>query len=139
MEEVEAALDRCSGLLDTTHLRPLVDLLRAIRERLSDSQSNLKPLAAKLLGMILSKTDAVSQGKLGKVIFQALINSAMNDNRKIMHEACMVALRESTTLAKLEGEGPSEPALEPFIVGLVGELDESDYKVSQLLNTHSIV
>ena len=130
MEDVEDALKKCSGLLDTTKLRPLVDLLRALRDRLSDSQSNLKPVAARLIGMVLASVDAAAQGKLGKVAYGALINSAMNDNRKVMHDACMEALTASTSLAKMEGDGPNELALEPYVVALVGELDESDLKVS---------
>lgn len=129
MEEVENALAKCSGLLDTSRLRPLVDVLRALKERLSDSQSNLKPVAARLTGSLLSKVDATAQGKLGKVVYAPLINSAMNDNRKVMHDACMEALTVATSLASLEGEGPNELALEPFVVALVGELDESDLKV----------
>jgi hypothetical protein len=132
MEEVEGALKRCSGLLDTSNLKPLVELLRALRERLSDSQSNLKPVSARLIGSILSSVDATSQGKLGKIVFGPLINSAMNDSRKIMHDASMEALRVGTSLAPLEGEGPNDQALESFIASLAGELDESEFKVSSL-------
>lgn len=129
MEEVEAVLKRCAGLLDTSKLRPLVDVLRALRERLSDSQSNLKPVAARLIGSILSATDAPSQAKLGKVVYGPLINAAMNDSRKVMHDACMEALSVGTSLPKFEGGGLNELSMEPFIVSLVGELDESDFKV----------
>jgi len=129
MEEVEAAMKRSSGILDTNKLRPLVDLLRALRERLSDSQSNLKPIAARLIGSILSATDATSQAKLGKVVYGPLINSAMNDTRKIMHDACIEALGAGTSLSNLDGGGPNVLSLEPFIVGLAGQLEESDLKV----------
>ncbi len=129
MEQLDEVMQRCRGLIDTSKLRPLVELLRALRERLSDSQSNLKPMAARLIGLILHVCDAPAQAKLGKVVYGSLINSAMNDSRKIMHDACMEALGVGTSLSKLEGSGPNEMALEPFIVGLVGELDESDFKV----------
>lgn len=129
MEEVDSVMRRCVGLLDTTALRPLVDLLRALRDRLSDSQSNLKPVAARLIGRILSATDAISQAKLGKVVFGPLINAAMNDSRKIMHDAALEALQIGTSRPKLEGGTANEQVLEPFLIGLVGELDESDFKV----------
>lgn len=130
MEEVEAALEHCAGLLDTNKLRPLVELLRALRDRLSDSQSNLKPVAARLMGVILSVVDGPSQAKLGKAAYGPLINCAMNDTRKVMHDACMEALGVGTSLPKVEGGGTNVQALEPFVLGLVGEMDESDFKVS---------
>ena len=124
-------MQRCAGLIDTSKLKQLVDLLRALRERLSDSQSNLKPVAARLIGIIMSVSDANAQAKLGKVVYGPLINSAMNDSRKVMHDACMEALVLGTSLPKLEGTGPNVLSLENFIVSLVGELDESDFKVSE--------
>jgi len=131
MEELEDVLKRCTGLLDTSKLRPLVDLLRALRDRLSDSQSNLKPVAARLIGVIMSLSDPASQPKLGKVVYGPLINSAMNDSRAIMHDACMEALRLGTAVPKVQGTGTNINAMEPFLVGLVGELDESDFKVGK--------
>ena len=129
MEDLDGVLKRCTGLLDTSSLKFLVDLLRSLRDRLSDSQSNLKPLAARLIGVIMSATDASSQAKLGKVVYGPLINSAMNDSRAVMHDACMEALRLATSLPKAQGGGPNVQSLEPFLIGLVGELDESDFKV----------
>jgi hypothetical protein len=129
MEEVEAALKRCSGLLDTSSMKPLVDLLRALRERLSDSQGNLKPVAARIIGSILASVDKSSQGKLGKVVYAPLINAAMNDSKKVMHDAAMEALRFGTSIAAIEGEGPNDLSLEAFVVALAGELNESEFKV----------
>lgn len=139
MEEVENVLKRCSGLLDTSKMKPIVELLRALRERLSDSQSNLKPVAARLIGCILSSVDAASQGKLGRVVYAPLINAAMNDKKKNMHDAAMEALRVGTSLAALEGEGPNEQALESFVVALAGELDESEFKVGAVRHTSDCV
>jgi hypothetical protein len=130
MEEVDNALKKCSGLLDTSKIKPLVDILRALRERLSDSQSNLKPIAARLIGSILAAVNKSAQATLGKVVYGPLINSAMNDNKKIMHDAAMESLRVGTAKAAIEGEGPNAQALEPFVIALIGALDESEYKVS---------
>jgi cytoskeleton-associated protein 5 len=130
MEDVESVLKRCIGLIDTSRMKPLVELLRALRERLTDSQSNLKPVAARLIGSILGSADAAAQGKLGKVVYGPLINAAMNDNKKNMHDATMESLRVGTSLAPIEGEGANDQALEAFIHCLVGELDESEFKVS---------
>lgn len=129
MEEVEAVLRRCSGLLDTSTLKPLLDLCRALCERLSDTQSNLKPVAARLLGSVLSSVDGPAQAKLGKVVYAPLINSAMNENKKTMHDAAMEALRKGTSLHPLEGDGVNNQALLTFVAALAAELDESEFKV----------
>jgi hypothetical protein len=132
MEEVETVLKRCSGLLDTSSLKPLVDLCRVLCERLSDTQSNLKPVAARLLGSVLSSVDASAQAKLGKLVYAPLINSAMNENKKMMHDAAMEALRTGTSLHAVEGEGVNNQALLPFVSSLAAELDESEFKVSPI-------
>ena len=129
MEDVENALKRCNGLLDTTDVRPYVSLCRELCERLSDTQSNLKPVAARLLGAVLSSVDAASQAKLGKVIFAPLINSAMNENKKMMHDAAMEALTKATSLHPIEGEGINQQAIIPFVSALAMVLDDSEYKV----------
>ena len=130
MEDVDAALKRCNGMIDTSRIKPLVDLLRALRERLSDSQGNLKPVAARIIGAILGASDVSSQGKLGKVVYGPLINAAMNDGKKNMHDAALEALRVGTSIPALEGSGPNEHAMESFVVALVAELGESEFKVN---------
>jgi len=130
MDEVAAALEKCNGMISTANLKSLVELLRALKERLSDSQSNLKPVASRIIGSILSSVDKVSQAKLGKVVYASLINAVMNDNRKPMREASLEALRVGTQMSPLEGSGPNELSLEPLMVALVGELGESELKVS---------
>ena len=129
MEDVDAALKRCNGMIDTSRIKPLVDLLRALRERLSDSQGNLKPVAARLIGLILGASDTTAQAKLGKIVYGPLINAAMNDNKKNMHDAALEALRAGTSVPALEGDGPNQDAMEPFVVALVTELGESEFKV----------
>ena len=116
------------GRFEALHWSPGYNLVEVF-DRLSDSQSNLKPVAARLIGVIMSATDATSQAKLGKVVYGSLINSAMNDSRAVMHDACMEALKLGTSLPQAEGGGTNVQALEPFLIGLVGELDESDFKV----------
>ena len=129
MDDVEAALARCNGLISTEPLKPLVDLLRALRERLSDSQSNLKPVAARIIGSIVGSVDKVSQAKLGKIVFAPLVSAVMNDNRKPMRDASMEALRAGTTASSIEGGEPNSLALESLVIAVVGELSESEYKV----------
>lgn len=133
MDEVAAALEKCNGIISTASLKSLVELLRALKERMSDSQSNLKPVASRIIGSILSSVDRGSQAKLGKVVYASLVNAVMNDNRKPMREASLEALKVGTQLSPLEGTGPNELSLEPLMVALVGELGESELKVIALL------
>ena len=128
LEDVEKALKNTSGLLDTSKMRPLVELLRAMRDRLTDTQINLKPIAARLIGLVLSSVEGEAQGKLGKVVYAPVMNAAMNDKRKVMNDAAMEALQKSISIPEIEGEGFNEHSLEPFVVALIGELDESEFK-----------
>jgi cytoskeleton-associated protein 5 len=129
MEEVEDVMKRSSGMLDASNMKSMVELLRALRDRLSDSQSNLKPVAARIIGSILGAVDKEAQAKLGKVVYAPLINCAMNDSKKNMHDAAIESLRAGTSMAPLEGGGPNEFALESFVIALTGELTESELKV----------
>jgi cytoskeleton-associated protein 5 len=128
LEDVEKALKNTSGLLDTSKMRPLVELLRAMRDRLTDTQINLKPIAARLIGLVLSSVEGEAQGKLGKVVYAPVMNAAMNDKRKVMNDAAMEALQKSISIPEIEGEEFNEHSLEPFVVALIGELDESEFK-----------
>lgn len=132
MDDVEAAVKKSNGLISTDSLKPLVDLLRALRERLSDSQSNLKPVAARIIGSILGSVDSASQAKLGKIVYAPLVNAVMNDNRKPMREASLEAIRLGTTASSVEGGEPNSLSLESLMVAVVGELSESEYKVRSL-------
>lgn len=128
LEDVEKALKSSSGLLDTSKLRPLQDLLRAMRERLSDSQSNLKPLAARMIGLVLGAVEGEAQGKLGKLVYAPALNAAMNDKRKVMNDAAMEALKKATSIPEIKGEGLNEHSLEQFVIALTSELDGSEFK-----------
>ena len=134
MDEVEEALKRCSGMLSTTalHLKALVELLRALKERLSDSQSNLKPLAAKLIGSVLGLVDKGSQGTLGRLVFSPLLNAAISDGRKPMREASLKALSDGTISSDLEGGGPNGLALESLMVAFVGVVGSAEIKAGGL-------
>ena len=128
LEDVEKAMKNSSGLLDTSTLKPLADLLRAMRERLSDSQSNLKPLAARVIGLVLGSMEGEAQGKLGKLVYGPIMNAAMNDKRKVMNDAAVEALKKGISIPEVKGEGLNEHSLETFVVALIGELNGSEFK-----------
>ena len=128
LEDVEKALKSNRGLLDTSILKPLMDLLRAMRERLSDSQSNLKPLAARLIGLLLGSVEGEAQGKLGKLVYGPIMNAAMNDKRKVMNDAAIEALKKGISIPEIKGEGLNENSLEQFVIALTAQLDGSEFK-----------
>lgn len=139
LDDVEDAVKKTNGLISTDALKPLIDLLRALRERLSDSQSNLKPVAARTIGSILGSVDAVSQAKLGRIAFAPLVGAVCNDNRKPMREASMEAIRVGTTASSVEGGEPNSSSLESLMVAVAGELGESEFKVSFLCTELALV
>ena len=135
LEDVGAALEKCSGLISTspqTLYAGLVELVRAMKDRLSDSQSNLKPIAAKNIGSLLSRCDRVAQAKLGKLVFGPLINAAMTDNKKMMRDGAIMALQVGTELHAMEGGGSNPLALDCLVGCLVAELKGSDFKAGGL-------
>lgn len=135
LEDVGTALEKCSCLISTspqTVYGGLVELVRAMKGRLSDSQSNLKPVAAKHIGSLLSCCDRVAQAKLGKLVFGPLINAAMTDNKKIMRDAAITALQGGTGLHAMEGGGSNPFALDCMVGSLVAELKDSDFKAGGL-------
>jgi hypothetical protein len=116
----------CSG----TSLDGLVNLARALKERLNDSQSNLKPLASRLLGSILSFVDADAQARLGKIVFPSLVNAAMNDNKKIMSQSSLEAVQMGIKEPEGEGSAIRASSLEALVGAFVACVKESEYKVS---------
>ncbi len=99
---------------------------------MGDSQSNLKPLAAKNIALILGSVDGVAQAKLGKIVYGPLIAAAINDNKKIMRDASMDALEKATTKSEIDGGGVNRYAMEPLMSACASELLETGQKVSTL-------
>lgn len=130
IDEVDAALKKCSALIDTSPQRSkqLGELTRTLRDRLSDSQGNLKPLSARVIGTLLSLTDRNAQVKLGKLVYGPLINGAISDIKKPMREAALEALRSSTRVSSIEGGGLNKDALEGFVNAMASELNDTAIK-----------
>ena len=134
MEEVKTSLSKCGGLIATEGkaLSSLKQLFLALRSRLNDSQSNLKPISATLIGSLLNHVDGDSQAKLGKIVFPALTNAAMNDMKKTMKDAAVSSLSMGTERPKQNGGGTNPPAIECFIVCLESELSDAALKSTGL-------
>lgn len=136
LEEVESVCIQYKGLISTESncFKDLVTLIRALQSRLSDLQSNLKPLAARNIALILGSVDSSAQAKLGKIVYGPLISAAMNDNKKIMRDASLSALKEGTMKLELEGGGVNHLSMDPFMHACVIELIETGQKVRIIVN-----
>ena len=134
LDEVDAALGKCGGLLSTEGkvFVQLKQLAANLRLRINDSQSNLKPLAASVIGSLLSHLDDTAQAKLGSVVFPALVNAAMNDMKKTMRDAAVSALELGTDSPKQNGGGTNALSVEAFISSLESELSDAAIKSSGL-------
>uniref|UniRef100_A0A7S3Q8W0 TOG domain-containing protein n=1 Tax=Chaetoceros debilis TaxID=122233 RepID=A0A7S3Q8W0_9STRA len=130
LEEVEGACEQYKGIISTSPdcMKGLTDLIRALNSRLSDSQSNLKPIAARNISSILNSIDATSQAKLGKLVYSSLIHAGMSDNKKITRDAAIEALIKGTLQTELDGGGVNPTAMEPLIAAFASEVEDSEYK-----------
>ncbi len=134
LDEVNDALGKSGGLLSTERkaFQQLKQLAENLRLRLNDSQSNLKPVAASVIGLLLSHLDDTAQAKIGSVVFPALVNAAMNDIKKTMRDAAVLSLELGTERPKQNGGGTNAPSVESFILSLESELSDAAIKSSGL-------
>ncbi len=110
--------------------KKLADLARALKDRLSDTQINLKPVAAKSIGTLLSSVESSVQAKLGRIVYSPLVNAAMIDIKKPMRDACLTALRAGTSFHSTEVNGLNIEAVEPLVSAVISEVTESTTRVS---------
>lgn len=134
LDEIKMNVDKCGGLIATngSSFPPLKQLFAALCSRLNDSQSNLKPMAAILIGAIISLVDDDSKTKLGRIVFAALLSGAMNDMKKTMRDAALSAIAIGTEQSKQNGGGTNILAVESLIVCFESSLSEAALKSSGL-------
>lgn len=135
LEEVESACDQYKGAMSTSPecMKGLVELMRSLKSRLGDSQSNLKPMAARNISSILQSIDGTSQAKLGRIVYAPLIHAGMSENKKHIRDAALEALAEGTKHTEINGGGINPSSMEPLIAAFNSEVAKSEYKVSRLL------
>jgi hypothetical protein len=133
MDEVDQILRESAGLIDTSpqKLKGVIEILRALRDRLSDTQINLKPVAARIIGSLLAVSEAKDQAKLGKIVYAPLIACAMSDIKKLMRDAALEGLRQGTSLSQFDGDGVNQMSMEGFVTALVSEVNEKSSRVSK--------
>jgi cytoskeleton-associated protein 5 len=140
MEIVLASLESCGGMISCapTCIPGLVELVKVIADRLGDSQSNLKPLAATLIGSIFASVTSELKVKLGRIVFPYLVNAALTDSKQTMRDAAMTALVAGTSKIESEGGGPNSASLEAFLAVFVSSIKEADFKVRSSLHFYFI-
>jgi hypothetical protein len=131
LDEIDEAMKGCNGLLSTgpAQMKQLIELARGLRDRLTDLQINLRPTAARLVGTLVSLVDSTNQAKLCKVVLSSLINEAMNDIKKPMRDASLLAIQSSVTCPQVDGASLNVLAIEPLINALVSEVNDAAIRV----------
>ena len=134
LDEIDEALKGCSGLLATgpVQMKQLIELARGLRDRLTDLQINLRPTAARLVGTLVSLVETTNQAKFCKVVLATLINEAMNDIKKPMRDASMLAIRSSITCPQVDGGNINAFTIEPLLNALVSEVNDAAIRVSSI-------
>jgi cytoskeleton-associated protein 5 len=95
IEDVIAAAERASHYLEAS--KSLAEVLKALRGRLSDSQSNLKPMAAGAIAHLVNSVDAASVPKLLRLVGEGLMGG-VSDNKKQMRDAAVEAIEKCVTI-----------------------------------------
>jgi cytoskeleton-associated protein 5 len=89
LESIIAACERSGHYLEAN--KQTVEVIKALKTRLNDTQANLKPVAAMALGHTLASFDTESAGKVLKSIVGGLL-LGLGDNKKQMRDAMISAL-----------------------------------------------
>ena len=126
LDQIAAAVKKAEYLISGNDF--IHELLRSLRARLNDSQSNLKPLAAGVTGDIIFALDSTSAAKYFKVSGVTLLSSAMNDNKKMMRDAALTALDKMTKISQ-QPDGINDMVVQNFLFPFVSALRDDQKKV----------
>ena len=126
IETVQAALKKHSNLI--AYDVEMVDLVKALNERISDSQSNLKPLSAGVVGQVVNSVEPESQPKLMKIVATSLITSVVTESKKNMQDAAMKSIIACTTTGEIDGSKVNKLSMEMMVPYLVSVLQKLNCK-----------
>ena len=128
IEAVIAACERSGHYLEVASGAPavaLVDLLKALKARLNDTQANLKPLAAAAIGHLIASLDPEAGAKHLRPVAGGLVGG-LGDNKKPMRDATVAALNMAVSLNRYTTSGAdgasSPPSSSVVEVGLLAVL-----------------
>ncbi len=115
MESVISACTRSAYYLESNKL--LIEIIKALKLRMNDTQANLKPIAATAISSVIASLDPLVGVKYIKVISESLLNG-LCDNKKQMRDSTVSALQMIVTLNKGEGSAADSTLLGAFIPAL---------------------
>lgn len=90
MDSVQSICESAGGAIEFT--KPVQEVLRALKARLSDSNANLKVKAAQVIGVVASSIGP-DVGKMSKILGASLLGGVA-DNKKTMQAAAVEALHK---------------------------------------------
>jgi len=130
LDEIEATCSKYNGLISTDPdaMPGLLELIRALKSRMKDSQSNLKPIAARDISLVLNSVDSPSQVKLGRIAYGPLIYASLTDNKKIVRDASLDALLKGTMVSDMNGGGVNGEVAEALMSAFSSEVEDTDFK-----------
>ena len=117
IEGVIAACERSGFYLDAT--KGTVEVAKALKARLADTNANLKPLAANAIASIIASLEPENGAKLLRAVASALV-STLGDNKQQMRSATIASLQMIVTLGN--ASGPVHPLLLNVLVPFLGEM-----------------
>lgn len=69
------------------------EIVKALKDRLNDTQANLKPLGAVAIGHLLSSFDTDNVCKVLRAVVGDPLVAGVSDNKKVMRDACISSLQ----------------------------------------------
>lgn len=122
------------------------DLAKALKDRLTDTQANLKPLGATAIGHLLSSLEMEQSSRLIRGVIGDPLVAGVSDNKKVMRDACIASLQmivsngKTTTVANTENAVSPEstlliallPSISEAALNPVGRLELLGWLLSQL-------
>mmetsp|Transcript_14415 Transcript_14415/g.21637 ORF Transcript_14415/g.21637 Transcript_14415/m.21637 type:complete len:2162 (-) Transcript_14415:214-6699(-) len=114
------------------------EVIKALKDRLNDTQANLKPLGASALGHLISSLEPEYSARVLRVIAGPLIGGVA-DNKKAMRDASVQSLQMIVSCCKGECATPDAnlfgalvPALSEAVLNPVGRLELLTWVLAQV-------
>lgn len=94
------------------------EILKAVKNRINDTQANLKPIAVTAIGKIIASLAPESGCKYLRVVSSDLIGG-LADNKNAMRNATIAAMQMAVTLNATPGEGADAPVANVSLLNIL--------------------
>ncbi|DBA05364.1 TPA: hypothetical protein N0F65_007526 [Lagenidium giganteum] len=122
MDSVQSICEGAACAIEFT--KPVAELMRALKARLSDSNANLKVKAAQVIGIVATSIGP-EVAKLSKILGASLI-SGVSDNKKNMQMAAVEALHRWVRHNNKTSSACMESMLSPLSEGLLNPVGRAE-------------